>query len=79
MGLSRENEFASTYPLPDEARLPRGAQRPKVTLGEAKHKSMGGGIGPAPALTFLFSLVLTWEEWGVELRKLFLPRTGEKL
>ena len=41
--LSRESEFASTYPLPNEALLSRGAQRPKVTLGEAKHKAMGMG------------------------------------
>lgn len=54
--LSRENEFALTYPLPNEALFPRGAQRPKVTLGEAKHKSMGvGGASPSPDFTLQFS------------------------
>lgn len=38
--LSRENKFALTYPLPNEALFPRGAQRPKITLGETKHKSL---------------------------------------
>lgn len=61
--LSRENEFVVTYPLPNEALLPKGAQRPKVTLGETKHKSMGRWVGLALALTI--SSDLGWgEQWG---------------
>lgn len=64
--LSRKNEFVSTYPLPNEALLPRGAQRPKVTLGEAKRKSMGvGRASPSPRLTSLSSPALIWVgSWG---------------
>lgn len=57
--LSRENEFVLTYPLPNEALLPRGAQRPKVTLGEAKHKSVGvGRASSSPYLTLQVSPAL---------------------
>lgn len=57
-----------TYPLPNEALLPRGAQRPKVTLGEAKHNYNSMGVGranPSPCFTLLSSPALIWVgSWG---------------
>lgn len=62
-----------TYPLPNEALLPRDAQRPKVTLGEAKHKSMGRRIGPAQLSPHLLVLISSdVGEVGVGPRKFFL-------
>lgn len=38
---SSRRKMCFTYPLPNEALLPRGSQRSKVTLEEAKHNPCG--------------------------------------